>query len=159
MLLTLCRFLSLTLFGVILAGCTPATPSIDINAQMTQAVETAFASIQETGIASTPDATVTSVATAVVPRTPPPLPATFTINLSDPLTSPHTYIQDTCQYLKDKWSSANSAPGTIVMVIMFHTIEKGTETASDPKNIGSGDFKKLMNGLHDMDFQAINTAQ
>ena len=30
---------------------------------------------------------------------------------------------------------------------------------TDPKNIGSGNFKLLMNGLHDMGFEAINALQ
>ena len=77
----------------------------------------------------------------------------------NPLDTPHTYIADSCQYLKAKWDPNNAAPGTIVMVIMFHSIEKGAETSSNPMHVGSGDFKRLMKSLHDMGFQAINTKQ
>ena len=42
---------------------------------------------------------------------------------------------------------------------MFHSIEKGEASASDPKNIGGSDFRQLMNGVHDMGFQAINATQ
>ena len=45
------------------------------------------------------------------------------------------------------------------MVVMFHGIEKGETAVSDPKNVGGGEFKQIMNGLHDMGFQAINTGQ
>jgi hypothetical protein len=126
---------------------------------MTQAVSTAIASILETQAALTPVATNTPPATPTAVRTPPTLPAIFTSPALNPLDTPHTYIHDSCQYLHDKWASTNSTPGTIVLVVMFHTIEKGVETASDPKNIGSGDFRRLMNALHDMGFQAINASQ
>jgi hypothetical protein len=65
------------------------------------------------------------------------------------------YIQDICQYLHDKWSSVNSAPGTVVMVIMFHKITNATLTT--PEEISEYNFRKLMKKLHDNSFQAIDT--
>jgi len=142
-----------------ISSCMPTAPEVDAGAQMTQAVSTAIASILETQAALNPIATNTLPATPTAIRTPPTLPAAFVSPALNPLDTPHTYIQDSCQYLRDKWTSTNSTPGTIVLVIMFHSIEKGVETASDPKNIGGGDFRRLMNALHDMDFQAINASQ
>ena len=52
---------------------------------------------------------------------------------------------DTCQYLRDKWSSDNSAPGTVLMPIMFHSI--GGETGGD--RISEPDFHALMQALHE----------
>ena len=141
------------------SGCTSAAPPVDANPQLTQAVATALASILGTQAASLPTPTTIPVATATVAQTPPALPAPYVSSYLNPLDTPHTYIQDTCQYLKDKWTSGNSAPGTIVMVVMFHGIEKGEATVTDPKNVGSSDFKQIMNGLHDMGFQAIDTEQ
>jgi len=152
-------FLLLSLCGLIVSACAPAAPAVDIGVKMTQAVETAVAAMVATQSALTPVATATPIATPTVPRTPPALPAAFTTNALNPLDTPHTYMQDSCQYLRDKWTSTNSPPGTIVLVVMFHSIEKGEQSASDPKNIGGGDFKRLMNGLHDMGFQAINASQ
>jgi hypothetical protein len=74
---------------------------------------------------------------------------------SDLLDLPHPYIQDTCQYLLNKWSSTNSTPGTVVMAIMFHSI--GGETGGD--RISETDFHGLMQALHDDGFQAVTTAQ
>ena len=152
---------ALILATVILTACQPKPPAVDTNAQMTEAVQTALASIQGTQNVSTPtpDPTDTPVPTATVVRTPPALPAPFVAGLLNPLDTPHAYLQDSCQYLKDKWTSTNSAPGTIVMVVMFHSIEKGEASVSDPKNIGGRDFQRLMNSLHDMGFQAINSQQ
>lgn len=126
---------------------------------MTAAVSTAIASIIETQAALTPVATQTPPVVPTAIRTPPALPAAFTSPALNPLDTPHSYIQDSCQYLHDKWASTNSPPGTIALVIMFHSIEKGVESASDPKNIGGGDFRRLMNALHDMGFQAIDAGQ
>jgi hypothetical protein len=95
----------------------------------------------------------------IVPRTPPALPPAFQTGALNPLDTPHTYITDSCQYLKAKWDPNNAAPGTIVMVIMFHTIEKGTQTSQSPDDIGEGDFKRLMRDLHELGFTAINTQQ
>jgi peptidoglycan/xylan/chitin deacetylase (PgdA/CDA1 family) len=75
----------------------------------------------------------------------------------NPLDTPHTYIQDGCQYLKDKWTSTNSAPGTVVMVVMFHSISKAA--ATDANQISAEDFGKLMRDLHDGGFTAINTQE
>ena len=47
----------------------------------------------------------------------------------NPLDYPHTYIEDTCQYLQMKWNPENSTPGTVVMVIMFHSVSKDDATA------------------------------
>jgi peptidoglycan/xylan/chitin deacetylase (PgdA/CDA1 family) len=142
---------------IILAACQPGAPSVDVNAQITVAVQTALASIQQTQTASMIIPTETPVPSPTALRTPPALPPTFTSSSLNPLDTPHTYIQDSCQYLKDKWTSTNSVPGTVVMVVMFHTISKDKATATN--EISNQDFQKLMNDLHDMGFQAIYTQQ
>ncbi len=147
------------MLAVLASACGPATPPVDVNAQMTVAVQTAMSALQSTKPAATQAARPSAVPTATAPLTPPALPPVYKASGLNPLDTPHTYIQDECQYLKDKWTSTNAVPGTIVMVVMFHSIEKGTGAVTDPKNIGGSDFKKLMNGLHDMGFQAIDTPQ
>jgi hypothetical protein len=146
-------FCIFALLAILLSGCAPATPTLDLNAQMTQAVQTALVSIQQTQTAAISPATETPGITPTAVRTPPALAATFTTSLLNGGGAPHTYIQDSCEYLKQKWTSTNSPPGTIAMVIMFHTISKDTATAAN--EISSQDFKKLMNDLHDAGFQAI----
>ena len=115
-------------------------------------------SIPTTTATPSPLPTRTQTVTATpTPRTPPSLPAPYQGDSPPLFGTPHTYIQDTCQYLLDKWSSANSAPGTVVMVIMFHSITDGTPT--DPNQITTFNFRQLMNKLLDHGFQAITTAQ
>ena len=147
-------FLALSLVSVILTACqsAPASPTPDLGPALTQAVATALAQL------ATPTFTPSPVPTATVARTPPPLPALFTTTLPDPLVKPNTYIQDACQYLKDKWTPTNAAPGTIVMAVMIHSITKGTIT--DPLGqISVQNFKQLMNDLHEQGFTAITAQQ
>ncbi len=148
------RFLlTFCLLAVILSACQPAPvpPTPDMSAALTEAVATALAQL------ATPTFTPSPVPTATAIRTPPPLPPAFQTTLLNPLDAPHTYIQDSCQYLLDKWNPNNSAPGTIVMTVMFHSISK--DKAVDVNQISAGDQKRLMNDLHDAGFQAINMQQ
>ena len=108
--------------------------------------------------ASTDLPTSTLRPTATATRTPPVLPGVFQSALQNPVDPPHTYISNTCQYLQDKWSSNNSAPGTVVMPIMFHSImAPGDTVASDA--ITQKQFTELMGGLESHGFKGITTSQ
>lgn len=151
-------FLTIGLLAVIISACRPAAstaPTPDMSIVMTRAVETAMAGI----VTPTPPPTETPLPTATLPpRTPPALPPPFSTGVLDPMDTPHTYVGDTCQYLQDKWNPNNAAPGTIVIVIMFHGINKDTSSL-DPNDITVQDFNKLMNGLKELGFEAINAVQ
>ena len=151
------RFItSLGLLAVILTACIPLSspPTPDMSAALTQAFETALAQLRPT---ATPISTDTPIPPATAIRTPPALPSTFVASQLNLLDTPHTYIQDTCQYLHDKWNSNHAAPGTVVMVIMFHGVDK--EKATDANDISVQDFNRLMNDLKEQGFQAINMNQ
>ena len=147
---------NLSLLAIILTACasqaSPPTP--DMSAALTRAVETAFAQLQPT-LTEIPSETPVPPPTAI--RTPPALPSTFVASQLNPLDIPHTYIQDTCQYIHDKWNSNNAAPGTVVMVIMFHGVDK--EKATDVNDISVQDFNRLMNDVKEQGFEAINMTQ
>jgi hypothetical protein len=106
---------------------------------------------------NTPTATPAPTVTPTASPTPPDLPATFQTRILNPLDTPHTYVTDSCTYLRNKWSSYNSPPGTTVMVIMFHSITGGTITNANQTS--ETYFRTLMNDLHTAGFQAIDTAQ
>ena len=152
-----CVFLSLGVLAVVMTACTPqaSPPTPDMSAALTRAVETAFAQLQPTPT-SIPSETPIPPATEI--RTPPALPSTFVAGQLNPLDTPHTYVQDTCQYLYDKWNSNNAAPGTVVMVVMFHGIVKDP-VAQDAEDITAQDFKQLMDDLKEQSFEAINMTQ
>lgn len=148
--------------AVMLNACVPVaspSPTPDMQAAITQAVATLFAGATQTAqnapVIPTASASATTAPTAVL--TPPVLPGLFTTSQLNPLDTPHTYITDTCQSLKAKWDPNNSEPGTVVMVIMFHSITKGDVTSAD--QISMDEFRKIMNDLHDMGFVAIDMQQ
>lgn len=147
--------LTLNLFAILLASCQPAPAATDPNLALTAAFETAVAQISIPS--NTPAPTETPIPTATIPRPPPALPVTFETSLLKPEDLPRTYVADACQYLQNKWNPNNSAPGTVVMVVMFHSISK--DQATNPNQIWAKDFKQLMNDLHEMGFQAINMEQ
>ncbi len=148
--------LTFSLLAVLLSACASSTPppTPDINAALTQALGTALAQLQPT---QTPIPTDTPIPPPTAIRTPPALPSTFIASQLNPLDAPHTYIQDTCEYLLNKWNSNNAAPGTVIMVIMFHGINK--DSVDDPSDILAADFRKMMKDLKDQGFEAINAAQ
>jgi hypothetical protein len=153
---------TLLLSAIIAAGCAPAAtpqPTPDMNAALTQVVATLQAGGTQTAQAIPPTAapTETPIPEPTAVRTPPALPPGFTTSLLNPLDTPHPYVQDTCQALKAKWDPKNAIPGTVVMPIMFHSITKGEVTAAD--QISLGDFRKMMNDLHEMGFEAITMQQ
>ena len=153
------RFLSfLSLLAVLSTACAPSAASSitpDFSIAYTQAYETAIAALQPTATLIPTD-TPLPPPTAV--RTPPALPATFMASQLNPLDTPHTYIQDMCGYLQNKWSSNNAAPGTIVMVVMLHGIKQEAADVN-ANDITVGDFKQMMNDLKEQGFEAINATQ
>src|SRR5262245_33962846 len=102
------QFASILLEGCLLtlfiSSCAPSagTPTSDISLAYTQAYATAFAALLPT---ATPNPTDTPIPPPTAIRTPPTLPEAFTTQRLNPLDTPHTYIEDTCQYLYDKWNS------------------------------------------------------
>jgi len=149
--------LTFSLLAILLAACqpAPASPTPDLSLAYTQAFETAFASFQPT---ATPIPTDTPIPPPTAVRTPPALPSIFVANQLNPFDTPHTYVEDTCQYLQNKWNSNNAAPGTVVMVVMLHGIKRD-EADVTANDITVADFKKMINDLKDQGFEAINATQ
>jgi hypothetical protein len=146
--------LAFSLVAGLLAACQPAAATADPSIVMTAAFETAWAQVNIP--TETPAPTDTPVPTATIPRTPPALPGTYQTSQLKAEDMPRTYVADSCQYLQNKWNPNNSVPGTIVMTIMHHGINKGEASGND---ITVTEHKKLMDDLHDMGFQAINMQQ
>jgi len=118
---------------------------------------TATATATPTATAIPPTSTPTITPTPTLTPTPPELPGIYTSTFLNPLDTPHTYIQNTCEYLKMKWDPNNSAPGTVVMPIMFHSITAGD--ATNDNQISATTFKYLIRDLRMQNFQAISMEQ
>jgi hypothetical protein len=146
--------LTLSLLALLLPACQPAATTPDPGVAMTAAVETAFAQINAP--TQTPTPVDTPIPTATIPRTPPALPSMYQTSMLRPGDIPRAYVADTCRYLKNKWDPNKSTPGTVVMVIMHHGVNKGAASGHD---VTVSEHKKIMNDLHDMGFQAINMQQ
>lgn len=150
-------FLSLCLVAALLASCAPAAATPDTNVALTAAFETAFAQIsQNFQPTATPIPTETLLPAATIPRTPPALPGSYQTSLLKPEDLPRTYVTDSCQYIKNKWDSTKSAPGTVVMTIMYHGINKGDASGND---VTVNQHKKIMNSLYEAGFTAISMQQ
>ncbi len=149
-------FLTFGLVALLLNSCQPAAATADPNIALTAAFETALTEISQP--TATPAPSETPVPTATIPRTPPALPGAFQTSILKPEDQPRAYVADTCQYLQNKWNPNNAAPGTVVMPIMFHAIDRDATTSQYMK-ISAKDFKKLMNDLHELGFQAIDMQQ
>lgn len=150
-------FLTFILVAVLLTSCQSSATEAP-NYVMTQAIETAFAQLSQP--TQTPAPSETPIPTATVPRTPPALPATFQTGSISPESPPRNYVTDACQYIKNKWDSTKSSPGTVVMVIMSHRIDQDATTSNaGTTTISSRDLKQLMNDLYEAGFTAINMQQ
>ncbi len=136
-----------------LAGCAgAASPPVSPAASPTPVPDATLT------LSPTDSPTATPIPTATALRTPPALPGVFQTALQNPVDMPHTYIANTCQYLQDKWSSNNSAPGTVVIPVMFHSIMAPGDTVS-ANQISQAQFTQLMGGLESRGFKAITMAQ
>lgn len=143
--------ITLSLLTVLLAGCAPQPQPAAINATLPPTPSATASPAPSTTPLPTPTATATPI------RTPPALPGIFTTDLLNPRDTPHPYIHDACQYLRAKWDPANAAPGTVVMVIMFHSITDGAINYFDQMSIE--EFGLLMRALREQGFEAITMPQ
>ena len=112
-----------------------------------------------------PEPTAEPTATPDPNREPPALPAVFETDLLHKLDTPHTYEEDTCMAIKNRWGKGKAEPGTVVMAIMYHSIIRGEDTSSisDPilraNTVTIDQHKQLIRNLYDQGFTAINTEQ
>ena len=143
-------FRTLVLLIVFLTACAPATP---LPAATATASPSPLPSETSTLV---PTSTLTLPPTAT--RTPPVLPGPFQASFLYAGDTPHAYITEPCQVLRDRWSSTSAAPGTVVMVIMFHSIVTD-DSIPGANQITQKTFHDLIGSLMNNGFEAITTAQ
>jgi hypothetical protein len=152
----------------ILAGCagqaSSASPTLNATQVFHNALLTATYAVHLTATV-TPSVTLSVTPAPPTPTPtwsgpPPTLPATFTSALLDPWAgTPHTYVSDNCQYLKMKWNPNNSAPGTLVMPIMFHSITDDSLPLAQNYDIHHSDLMILLKHAADLGYKTITTQQ
>ncbi len=127
------------------------------------------------GVISTPEATATStLAPTVAPptdtpepsptpipptptpiRTPPALPGIYQSSILNPFDTPVTYVAETCEYLKNRWDVNNSTPGTTVMVIMIHGVNKQASPDMPYNAVTREAMKRIYKHLAEVGYQTI----
>ncbi|NPV56895.1 MAG: hypothetical protein HPY76_15185 [Anaerolineae bacterium] len=145
-----------------LSGCQPANPatSPDLTAIFESALLTATYAVPDatqTPTLAPPLETATPTPSPTIAETPPDLPQPFVSQWLNALDYPHTYIEDTCQYLRNRWDPNKSAPGTVVMPVMFHSITDGD--ATQPNQISHETLAQLIRDLREQGFEAITMDQ
>jgi hypothetical protein len=145
------RRLTLCLITVILTACSASTEGRP-TAIPTDSVEKPSTVITSPTITETPAPLPTAV------RTPPALPDIYISEHLNPIDVPRSYIEDTCEYLKNRWDPNNAAPGTVVMIIMFNNINRGAKPDSSD-SITVIQFERLLENIKGQGFEAINTEQ
>lgn len=143
------RYLTLCLLTVILAACTAPTEIPPTNTPTVHISETPTA---------TASPTETPIPSPTAARTPPALPDIYISDYLNPIDTPQTYIDDSCEYLKNRWDTNNAAPGTVVIIIMFNDINRGAKPNS-PDSITVVQFERLIENIKEQGFEAINTEQ
>ncbi len=156
--------------ALLLAGCAnsaiPETPTASPSPQNTptptrtatpKATPT-FTLTPTSTITPTPTDTPTPTPTFTPSLTPTPL-AIWTTKLLRDDSLPRAYLQDTCFYLRRRWAADGSAPGTVVVPVMFHSISKDDRPISDPKDISESQFLNFMQNAKIQGFRTITTQQ
>jgi peptidoglycan/xylan/chitin deacetylase (PgdA/CDA1 family) len=73
---------------------------------------------------------------------------------------PQAYLDDTCTYLRQRWSPEGSQPGTVVLPIMFHSIaQDGTVLADRERDITVSQFLVFVDYAHRLGFETITSQQ
>lgn len=84
----------------------------------------------------------------------------FTTKLLRQGVSPQTYLADNCTYLRQRWSTESSIPGTVVLPIMYHTIAQDGRPISDTaRDISVSQFLSFVDYAHYLGFETITTQQ
>lgn len=105
-------------------------------------------------------ATITPTITLTPTVTPTPwVVETFSSSNLYPGVEAVHYVEDTCQYLANRWDEGKAEPGTIVVPIMFHAIKPAGKEAANPMDITAAYFEYFMNYAKEMGFETVTTAE
>lgn len=153
----------LVLLGMaVLAACSPLTGSASIN-QEKSPQGTLRTPLQKPTRTATRTPISSPTPTKIFPTaTPKPTgipPSRFETDRLYQGVEPVSYIDDVCQYYYDRWNPENAAPGTIVVPVMYHGINKRPVAAGDNISIYVNDFLFSMEKAHKLGFESITMQQ
>lgn len=108
----------------------------------------------------TATATITPTVTLTPTITPTPWDIElFTSSSLYPGVEPVQYVEDTCQYLANKWGEGKAEPGTIVVPIMFHSILPEGKEPTKAEDITVAYFEYFMDYAKEMGFETVTTSE
>lgn len=103
--------------------------------------------------------TLTEMPTTKPPtNTPPPLQVFKSSALRSGVSSV-AYIDDSCDYLENRWGEGKSEPGTIVVPIMLHSVAKPGREITDPSTISMAYFEYFMERAKTLGFSTITVEE
>lgn len=136
-----------------------ATPTSTSSQTSTSTITPTYTLTPTRTVTSSPSATATRTSTPTLTPTLAPL-AGFSSRVLREGVQPESYIDDQCFYLKMRWSGEGSAPGTVVVPIMFHSIaQDGTQLADPNKDITGEQFLYFVDYARYLGFETITTQQ
>lgn len=89
----------------------------------------------------------------------PLLPGTFLPELKKPGVSPVAYLPSACHYIENRWGEGKSAPGTVVVPIMFHSVVQPGRLINDTTSISMEYFEYFMETATELGFSTITTQE
>ena len=107
---------------------------------------------------SPPTAPVTPSASATPLPTLPP-PPTFAATGLRPGVEPQTYIADACEAMRKRWDPDGSAPGTVVLPIMYHSIRDPARMIADNVTVSTDYFQATVDRARSLGFETITTSE
>lgn len=132
---------------LLLAACTQA-PAVTATPSSTASP---FAPAQSATPSSTP-------APTAIPPTPAPPPQGFPGDMLRTGVLPVSYIADQCEYLSKRWDPEGSPPGTVVAVVMYHSILEGNTTPTLSQDINAATFNDIVQTARQLGFETITSA-
>ena len=165
-------------FSLILISCLLVTSCIPQSTSLSEIAEIEVGSevheiiVENTETASVPTETptktptliptYTQTATSTITLTPtitptPPELALFAFSDLHLFVEPVSYVEDPCTYLLNRWGEGKSAPGTIVVPIMFHSVAKPGREVTDDTTISQDYLEFFMEKAIELGFETITT--
>jgi predicted small lipoprotein YifL len=153
-------------FSFSLAACGQKVPVQPLESQTVAPSATATYTLTPT-FTQTATQTITPIPSATPTRTTTPTltPTLAPLNIFQSRllrqgVQPQTVLADNCDYLRERWSSEGSVPGTVVVPIMFHSVaQDGTQLADPAKDITGEQFTNFVDYARYLGFETITTQQ
>ncbi len=84
-------------------------------------------------------------------------PPEFTTDELRPGVEPQSYLAGDCEYLRRRWDPEGSAPGTVVVPIMYHSIRVPERMLDDNVTVTTDYFQATVDKARTLGFETVTT--